>query len=84
MIEQFIFWMHWKHDGKLYYDEVPADSKEEAAEYFIDHKRDDVSLVRVEMIGPNEGGVREFVVSPNSPFSPLIARRRLDIDEDAR
>jgi len=83
MIEQFIFGMHWKHDGKMYYDEVPADSKEEAVEYFIDHKRDDVSLVRVELVGPNEGGVREFVVSPNSPFSPLIARRRMDIDEDA-
>ena len=39
MIERFIFGMHWKHDGKMYYDEVPADSKEEAALYFIDHKQ---------------------------------------------
>jgi len=84
MIEQFIFGMHWKFDEKMYYDELPADSKEEAAEYFIDHMRDDVSLVRVELVGPNEGGVREFVLSPNSPFSPLKARRRMDIDEDAK
>jgi hypothetical protein len=84
MIERFIFGVHWKHDGKMYYDELPADSEEEASEYFIDHKRDDVSLIRVELVGPNEGGVREFAVSPDSPFSPLIARRRLDIDEDAR
>ena len=68
----------------MYYDEIPADSKEEAAEYFIDHKRDDVSLVRVELVGPNEGGVREYAHSPLSPFDPLRARRRLDKDEDAR
>ena len=84
MRERFIFGMHWKHDGKMYYDEVPADSKEEAAGYFIDHKRDDVSLVRVEWVGPNEGGVREPANSPYTPFGPLIARRRSDVDEDAR
>ena len=84
MRERFIFGMHWKHDGKMYYDELPADSKDEAAEYFIDHKRDDVSLVRVELVGPNEGGVREPRDSPNRPFAPLMARRRLDKDEDAR
>jgi hypothetical protein len=84
MIEQYIFGMHWKHDGKMYYDEVPADSKEEAALYFIDHKRDDVSLVRVVLVGPNEGGVREFSRRPDSPspYRPLTARRRLDKDED--
>jgi hypothetical protein len=84
MWQSYIFGMHWKHDGKMYYDELPAESKDEAAEYFIDHMRDDVSLVRVELVGPNEGGVREFAHSPDSPFSPLKARRRLDKDEDAR
>ena len=76
--------MHWKHDGRMYYDEIPAESKEEAAEYFIDHKRDDVTLVRVELVGPNQGGVRELAHSPLSPFDPLRARRRTDMDEDAR
>ena len=84
MWQSYIFGMHWKHDGKVYYDELPAESKVEAVDFFNDYKRDDVSLVRVELVGPNEGGVREFSHSPNSPFSPLIARRRLDIDEDAR
>ena len=28
MRERFIFGMHWKHDGKMYYDELPADSKD--------------------------------------------------------
>lgn len=68
----------------MYYDELPADSKEEAAEYFIDHKRDDVTLVRVVPIGPDDCGIREFAHSPISPFGPLMARRRLDKDEDMR
>ncbi|MGA2245447.1 MAG: hypothetical protein ABSH48_10640 [Verrucomicrobiota bacterium] len=84
MRERYIFGMHWKHDGKLYYDEVPADSKEAAVVYFNEHKRDDVSLVRVELVGPNEGGVREIVIPPDLPFGPLMAHRRVDMNQDAR
>jgi len=61
-----------------------AESQEEAAGYFIGHCRDDVSLVRVELVGPDDGGVREYAHSPISPFDPLRARRRMDKDEDAR
>jgi len=73
----------------MYYDELTAASQEEAAGYFIDHMRDDVSLVRVELVrvelvGPDEPGTREYAHSPVSPFGPLRARRRLDKDEDAR
>ena len=68
----------------MYYDELSAGSKEEAAEYFVDHKRDDVDLIRVELVGPDDAGVREYARSPVSPFSPLMARRRLDKDEDVR
>ncbi len=84
MRERFIFGMHWKYDGRMYYDEIPADSMEQATEYFIDHQRDDVSLIRVELVGPNEGGLREPAALPDLPFSPLIARRRSDMDQDAR
>lgn len=84
MWQSFIYGMHWEHDGKMYYDEIPAESRNEAAEYFIDHKRDDVRLIQIEYVGPNEGGVREFAHSPYSPFDPLKARRRTDKDEDAR
>jgi hypothetical protein len=52
----------------MYYDELPAGSIEEAADYFIDHKRDDVTLVRVELVGPDEPGTREFANSPILPF----------------
>ena len=68
----------------MYYDELPAGSEQEAAEYFIDNKRDDVALIRVELVGPDDSGVRQYARSPLSPFSPLMARRRLDKDEDAR
>ena len=84
MWQTYIFGMHWKHQGKMYYDELPAASQDEAAGYFIDHCRDDVSLVRVELVGPDEPGTREYAHSPVSPFGPLRARRRMDKDEDAR
>lgn len=63
---------------------VAPTSKDEAAGYFIDHMRDDVALIRVELVSPDEPGVREYARSPVSPFDPLMARRRLDEDEDAR
>lgn len=84
MWQTYIFGMHWQHGGKLYYDELPAESIVEAANYFIDHKRDDVTLVRVELVGPDEPGVREHARPPFSPFDPLMARRRLGEDEDAK
>lgn len=84
MWQTFIFGMHWKHHGRMYYDELPAASQEEAAGYFIDNKRDDVSLIRVELIGPDDPGAREYAHSPISPFDPLRTRRRMDKDEDAR
>jgi hypothetical protein len=84
MWQTYIFGMHWKHGGKMYYDELSGESQDEAAGYFIDHCREDVSLVRVQLVGPDEGGVREYAHSPFSPFDPLRARRRTDVDEDAR
>lgn len=84
MKDMFKFHMHWKHKDKLYVDELSAASKIEAVDYFNDNKRSDVALVRVELVGPDEGGVREFAHSPDSPFSPLMARRRTDKNEDAR
>jgi hypothetical protein len=84
MWRRYIFGVYWKHEGIEYYDELPADSKEDAAEYFNDLKRDDVTLVRVVKVRPDDNGVREYARSPYSPFSPLKARRRMDKDEDAR
>lgn len=84
MWQNYIFGMQWKHGGRMYYDELSAESKDDAAGYFIDNCRDDVTLVRVELVRPDDGGTRELAHSPYSPFDPLRARRRTDIDEDAR
>jgi hypothetical protein len=84
MWRRYIFGVYWKHEGKTYYDEFPADSKDDAADYFNYHKRDDVNLVRVEKVRLDDNGVREYAHSPVSPFSPLTARRRTDKDEDVR
>jgi hypothetical protein len=86
MPEMFNFRVHWMYKGKVYFDEFCAASESQAAQYFNENKRSAVSLVRVVYIGPDDGGggVQEIVHSPDSPFSPLMARRRLDKDEDAR
>ena len=84
MSQSFIFGMQWTHGDQMYCDELPGECMEEAAGYFIDHKRDDVALVRVELIGPDDPGVREYAHSPVSPFAPLMARRRMDKDEDVK
>jgi hypothetical protein len=86
MPESFKFRVHWMYKDKVYFDEFCAASEREAAQYFNDNKRSDVSLVRVVYLGPGDGGigVQEIVPSPDSPFTPLTARRRLDKDENAR
>ena len=84
MWQTYIFGAYWKHEGRTYYDVFPADSKNDAEEYFNYHKRDDVTLLRVEKVRSDDNGVREPAHSPVLPFSPLVAWRRMDKDEDAR
>jgi hypothetical protein len=68
----------------MYVDELSGASVVEVVDYFNDNKRSDVSLIRVDLVGPDEGGEREPAHSPNSPFSPLMARRKWQVEEDAR
>ena len=68
----------------MYYDEIPAESVNEAANYFNYHKRDDVTLIKVEAVRPDDNGVRELARPALKPFDPLKGRRRMDKDEDAR
>jgi hypothetical protein len=75
MWQNCIFGMHWKHQGKMYYDELSAESQDDAAGYFIDHMGDDVSLMRVDLVRPDDGGVREL---PNRPFR-LSRRGKLGV-----
>ncbi len=36
------------------------------------------------LVGPDQGGLREFARLPDLPFDPLPARRRGDVDEYAK
>jgi hypothetical protein len=64
MCETYIFGMHWRHRRAVFYDEVSATSTEDARDYFNQHKRDDVALIRVELIGPAGPGARKPALSP--------------------
>lgn len=84
MWQNYLFGIHWRHGDERYYDELCAESEEDAIAYFNDQKRDDVALIKVVLIGPDDGGVREKALPPDSPFDPLAARRRGDKDDNAR
>ena len=78
MWQRYIFGVYWRHLGKLYYDEFPAESEKQAAEYFNYLKRDDVTLESVQRVRPDDNGVRELARRsplPLLPFGPLLARR---------
>jgi len=57
MSQSYTFGIHWMHRRALFYDELSAASTEEARDYFNRHKRDDVALIRVDMLNP--GGLYE-------------------------
>jgi hypothetical protein len=56
MGKAYIFGMHWMHRRAVFYDEVTAASTAEARDYFNRYKRDDVALIRVELIGSAGAG----------------------------
>ncbi len=54
MAQSFLFGIHWSHAGKMYYDELLAGATDELVNYFNLHKRSDVTLVHVELWGPED------------------------------
>src|SRR5262245_45383503 len=83
MWQSYIFGMHWRHQGTMYYDELTAESVDEAADYFIDHKRDDVALVRVELVRPDEPRVRAYALSTRCERAADWTRMRMPGDQPA-
>jgi len=88
MWQTAILGMHWKHQGRMYYDEWSAESQEEAAGYSIDHRRDDVSLVRVELVGPTMAAfgsmlVRRFHLLIRCEHVADWIKMRMSDDDDA-
>jgi len=84
MKEMTTFRIHWTAGGKKDTSEFPAASESDARRAFGAYKLPGVRISKIEPIEPDAAAERVPGHSPDSPFDPLIARRRLDIDEDVR
>ncbi|MGP8055686.1 MAG: hypothetical protein ACLQAH_17905 [Limisphaerales bacterium] len=84
MREMTRFRIRWTTGGKEQIAEYPAASASDARRAFEAYKLSGVRIISVEPIEPDAASEAVPSHSPDSPFDPLIARRRLDIDEDVR
>jgi hypothetical protein len=78
------FRIHLTASGQKEITEFPAASESGARRAFDAYKLPGVRITSIEPIEPDAASERVPSTSPDSPFDPLIARRRLDIDEDVR
>jgi hypothetical protein len=78
------FQICWVAGGKQQVSRFPAASASDARRAFDSYKLPGVRIVSIEPVEPDAAAERVPSHSPDSPFDPLIARRRLDIDEDVR
>jgi len=77
--------MHWLQDGKEHIDELDGTfTSKDLMQYYKDYKRPDNEMTHMEFVEPDDTAVRVPAGPSDSPFGPLMARRRLDIDEDVR
>ncbi len=84
MKQMFKFRIHWEVGNKTHYSKITAASKADALQAFQAHKLPGVSLLRAELLGPDAAAPPVPSDPLDSPFDPLVARRRLDKDEDVR
>ena len=82
MKEMTRFRIHWTAGGKKETTEFRAASESDARDAFNGCKVPGVCIVSIESIEPDASAPLVHSHSPDLPFDPLIARRRLDIDED--
>ena len=64
MAQLFLFGLHWSHAGNLYYDAVLTGEKDELINYFNQHKRSDVTLVKIEFFGPEDMPIEQYLQRP--------------------
>ena len=62
--QMFIFGIHWSHGGNTYYDELLACEEDKLINYFNQRKRSDVTLVKVELCGPEDMTVYQLLQHP--------------------
>jgi len=77
-----IFQIRWLAGDKQQVSRFPAASSADARRVFESYKLPGVRIVSIEPVEPDAAAPAIPSHSPDSPFDPLVARRRLDIDED--
>ena len=78
------FRIRWRAGGKEKVTEFPAASEVDARRAFNAYKLPGVGIISIEPVDP-DAAARLIVNHPsNSPSGPLIARRKLDTEEDAK
>ena len=85
MKEMTTFRIRWRARGKkeeVY--EVSAASEDHARRAFEAYRLGTVSIISIERVEPDAAVPPLLSNSPDAPFSPLIAWRKLDTDEDAK
>lgn len=82
--EMMTFRLHWTAQGKEQVTELRAGSAGDARQAFNALRLPGVLLISVEPIDPAAASLPVPSHSPDSPSDPLIARRKMDKDEDAR
>ncbi len=85
MKEMSIFRIRWRGlSGKEEVYEFRAASEEDARIAFEAYRLGTISIISIERGEPDAEAPPVPNRSPDLPFSPLIARRRTDKDEDAK
>ena len=84
MKEMMTFRLRWTAQGKEQVTELRAGSAGDARQAFNAHRLPGVLLISVEPVDPDAASLPVPSRSPDSPFDPLVARRRMDKDEDVR
>ena len=78
------FRIHWIAGGKKEIAEFAAASVSDAHRAFDAYKLPGVRITSIEPIEPNATAEPVPSHPSNSPFGPLMARRKLDADDDVR
>ena len=78
------FLIRWTAGDKQQVSKLPAASEFDARRAFDSYKLPGVRIIGIEPVEPDAAAPAIPTHSPDSPFDPLIARCRLDSDENVR
>lgn len=77
------FRVRWSAGNKQEVSELPAASAADARRAFDGYRLSGVRIISIEPVQPDASAPPVPSRSPDLPFSPLVAHRKLGEDEDA-